>query len=716
MKTRILALLLALLCTLSFAACDTPDGTDPNDTGITAETEEETTEEPIIINEDTLVLAQDKQSEYFIVRSVDSTDAEIKAAYDLHNYLSKITGCRIRIITDDQPETDYELVVGYTNRSPEDQFDEEALGEEGFAIETVGKKLFIAGSDTRGALYGVYTFLEEYLGVRFYASDYEYIPKKPVLALQPIARDTQIPVFEYRDIDFVISRVDNFQTKLKINGVNAPSDPSTGGKTDYVGGFVHTFNSLVSPDLYRSSHPEYWGMNPDGSPQDEGGRQLCLSNPEVLQIATESVRTLLENNPHTDIISISQNDSGEQLPCMCKNCQAIYDEEGAYSGAIIRFVNAIANEFAEDYPNVKFDTLAYRYSRSVCKTKPADNVIVRLCTIECCFSHPLGTCPDVYGKANSDNTIAEDIAAWGEITDNIYVWDYVTNYAESVTIFPNFNTLLPNARFFAEHNVIGLYEEGNYFSDTCDFSELRSYIMAKILWDPYMSEEEYWGHIDDFLRGYYGRGWKSIRAYIDLAQDLVKDIHFGIYDRAAIALYKSEIVGSNRNELPESLTLDMIKNYETTDWTPYLWYYRAAEPSPLVTEGYKLFDEAMAQADEDQLLRLEKLRLQIDFLYSYTLYKNYGRDFIYDNIEQLLLNFFKKHPDGQNVPKEEQNSYIRTSRQYAAESYLAEYEEFNRTLCDRAVWHGIDMMYEGCYSLSENKERLAFNCVPREWK
>lgn len=712
MKTRIIALLLALFCIFPLCACDST--ADPAGTG--AETEEETTEEVIVINEDTLVLAQDKQTEYFIVRAEDSTDAEIKAAYDLHSYISKMTGCRIRIITDAEPENEYEIVVGYTNRSPEEQFDEDALGDEGFAIETVGKKLFIAGSDTHGALYGVYTFLEEYLGVRFYSSEYEYIPKKPVLVVQPIARDTQIPVFEYRDVDFVISRVDNFQSKLKLNGIYASSDPSVGGKTDYVGGFVHTFNLLVPPEKYRAEHPEYWGMNPDGTPQEGGYVQLCLSNPEVLAIATESVRTLLENNPDADIISISQNDSGEQLPCMCKNCQAIYDEEGAYSGAIIRFVNAIAGEFAEDYPDVKFDTLAYRYSRSVCKTAPADNVIVRLCTIECCFSHPLGTCPDVYGKADSDNTIAEDIAAWGEITDNIYVWDYVTNYAESVTIFPNFNTLLPNVRFFAEHNVIGVYEEGNYFSDTCDFSELRSYIMAKILWDPYMSEEEYWGHIDDFLRGYYGKGWKSIRAYIDLAQELVADTHFGIYDRAATELYKSTVVKGDRSALPDTLTLDMIVNYKTTDWTPYLWYYRDAAAPELVTRGYELFDEALAKADEDQAERIEKIRLQIDFLYSYTLYKRYSKDVLYDNIEQLLINFFDDHPDGGQIPVNEQKSYIRTVREYAAAEYVAQYEAFNKALCEKAIWYGIDMMYEGCYSLSEQKDRLAFNCVPREWK
>ena len=708
MKHRLLCLLMAIFCVLPLCACDGA-ANEP------AETDWEETTEAIIINEDTLILAQDQVSDYVIIRPAASEPSEIKAAFDLQTYINKISGCRIPIKTDEEPVGAYELVVGYTNRSDEAQFDEEALGEEGFVIETVGKSVFIGGSGVHGALYGVYTFLDEYLGVRFYSSDYEYIPKKPTLVVQPIARDEQIPVFEYRDVDFVISRVDDYQTKLKLNGMYASSDASVGGRTNYVGGFVHTFNSLVSPDLYRAAHPEYWGKNPDGTPQEGAHVQLCLSNPEVLAIATESVRGLLESNPQADIISISQNDSGEQLPCMCRDCQAIYDEEGAYSGAIIRFVNAIANEFAADYPDVKFDTLAYRYSRSVCKTPPADNVIVRLCTIECCFSHPLGTCADVYGKADSDNTIAEDIEAWGKITDNVYVWDYVTNYNEAVTIFPNFNTLLPNVRFFAEHSVIGVYEEGNYFSDTCDFSDLRAYIMAKILWNPYMTEEEYWGHIDDFLRGMYGRGWKNIREYLDLAQSLVADTCFGIYDRAADKLYKHTLVKRSRDELPDTLTLDMILNYETTDWTPYLLYYRSYDPSELITRGYVLFDEAQALANEDQSERIDKIRLQIDFLYAYTLYANSNKDVLYDNIEQLLINFFDDHPDGKQIPASEQNSYIRTIREYAAQDYLNAYEEYNRVLYENAVWHNIYMIYEGCRDIAEEKHTLNFSLPPREW-
>ena len=239
--------------------------------------------------------------------------------------------------------------------------------------------------------------------------------------------------------------------------------------------------------------------------------------------------------------------------------------------------------------------------------------------------------------------------------------------------------------------------------------------MAKILWDPYMSEEEYWGHIDDFLRGMYGKGWKNIRAYIDLAQDLVKDIHFGIYDRAPLALYPQERVSGDNDFLPDTLTLDMIKNYKTTDWTQYLWIYRDVKPSELVSRGYELFDAALAKADEDQAERIDKIKLQLDFLNSYTLYANANKDVLYDNIEQLLINFFDDHPDGGQIPVNEQKSYIRTIREHAAESYLASYEEYNRELYQRAVWYGITMIHEGDADISESKDQMNFDRVPREW-
>ena len=719
MKRSICALL-ATIMLFGATACSPSGATDGTTEGFgTTAAEPETTiepeetEAPLEIKEDTLVFVQNNISEYTIIRPQEATDAIVKAASELRSYIKDISGVQIPVKTDSEPVSEYEILVGYTNRSADGQFDTAKLGDEGFVIETVGKKLFIAGSGVRGALYGVYTFLEEYLGCRFYTSDCEKIPSRDVLGVQPIERDEQIPVFEYRDIDFVTSRQNNFQPKLKANGVYNYTSAEFGGKIEYVGGFVHTLEQWIPQETY----PQYYGVNEDGTRQSGWGAQPCLSNPEVLEFVKEKVRSLLKDRPDAKIISISQPDNGTlQLPCMCANCKKIYEEEGAYSGAMIRFVNAVAAEFAADYPNLKFDTLAYHHTRSVCKTPPADNVVIRFCTIECCFSHPLGTCKDVYAMAGSEKTISEDIADWAKVSDKLYVWDYTTNYTESVTFFPNFNVLLKNAQFFANNSVIGVYEEGNFFSDTCDFPELRSYIMAKILWNPYMSEEEYWGYIDDFLKNYYGKGWKYIREYIDLAQKYVEDKHFGIHDKFAYTIY-AHTVDRTDKKVPADLTLDMIKNYTTVDWSKYLDYGRKVTECELVTRGFELFDAAAALAGPEQAERIAKLRLIPEFAHSYALSEIYSPTALKDGIVDMLYAFFQENAEGKAVPMAERTALTLEVRNYVIDTYGDYYVSYNRDLCERALSYEIYQIYEGMPQVfTTDDPKLNLKTTPDKWR
>ena len=188
------------------------------------------------------------------------------------------------------------------------------------------------------------------------------------------------------------------------------------------------------------------------------------------------------------------------------------------------------------------------------------------------------------------------------------MWDYTTNYVESVTFFPNFNVLRENVRFFVNNSVVGVYEEANFFSETCDFPELRSYIMAKLLWNPHMTEAEYRGYIDEFLRDYYGEGWGYIREYINLAQSIVEKKHFGIHDKFSKTIYAHKVEKKNRTLLNE-LTLAMLADYENVDWSKYLAYNAPVTESELVTRGFQLFDAAAAVATPEQAQRIAKLRM-----------------------------------------------------------------------------------------------------------
>ena len=194
-------------------------------------------------------------------------------------------------------------------------------------------------------------------------------------------------------------------------------------------------------DLY-DAHPEWFWPRDD--PTAYG--QLCWSNSSLQAFMLETVRKILRAQPHANIVSVSQNDNG--LYCQSPAEMAIIKAEGTPGGAMFRAVNFIADGLLDEFPDVAIDTLAYQWSRPAPKiTKPRDNVIIRLCSIECNFGAPL-TDP-------SNAPFQTDIVNWGKLSERIYIWNYVTNFGHYLAPFPDWFSLGPNVQFFFDHGVKG---------------------------------------------------------------------------------------------------------------------------------------------------------------------------------------------------------------------------------------------------------------------
>ena len=143
-----------------------------------------------------LRITDNGNSEYVIIIRKNHSASEKTAAEELAAYLKKITDAEIPVKTDDERKTDHEIVIGFTNRGGKGK---KELGEEGFTIKTEGKRLFILGSEVRGALYGVYSFLEKCCGCRFYTDTCERVPQMNMLTV-PEIDCTELPGFEYRNV------------------------------------------------------------------------------------------------------------------------------------------------------------------------------------------------------------------------------------------------------------------------------------------------------------------------------------------------------------------------------------------------------------------------------------------------------------------------------------------------------------------------------------
>lgn len=703
MKKILLFLVTALLIT-SFASCNTqsnivePDGSDTEIT--TQKPTEKPTEKPTSKPEPTKPedfddkgnVTLDGWSDYVIVTGEDASKSETTAAKQLQTYLKKISGATIKIVTDKKAEQEKEIVVGKTNRESENEFDRNELGDEGFVIKTRDKKIFIVGGELRGTLYGVYTYLENYLGCRFYTNDFEKIPTIDPLPFIEIEEDKQIPIFETRNPGWVDSYDHDFSAKLKINGSHGRGTTSAtfGSNPTWAGSPCHTLYDLA----------EMSGKSFNNEP--------CLSDENVYQTVLKNVKKILEANPNASYISVSQNDSDtNDRACKCEKCNEVYRRTGSRSGIYLTFVNRIAEEIKDEYPNVMIHTFAYKFTKDVpVGVIPADNVMVQFCTIEACFRHPLAECThSVYSSSTDFEKLVKD---WAEICNYLAVWDYTTNFSYYNMSFPNFDAMYDNIRLFADNNVKYVYEQGNFQSTNGEFSELRSYLLARLLWDPYMTREEYYAYMDEFLLDYYGEGGPKIREYIDLILDETKDAHVGIYD-APSKLYPNSVNVIRESGIPTNITAENLRNFRTVDWTPYYEWYASYDQNKVLSEGKKLFEEALSLASTDeQKKHVEKSSLQITCLESYYLY---GRmEAIRQNIYKLAYDLTKELNSGDDS----ECSFVATAiSNYVFADLKAEYIEFNKLYLKKLS--SFNIKYEAeTFPISPDGQ-YDFSTTPNKW-
>ena len=463
------------------------------------------------------MLARDGKSDYVIVVAPDATPPEQTAAKELQDHLAKVTGATLKILPEGEAAADAEqIVVGPSARMKQflPDLDVEQLGHDGIVMRTVGRSLVLAGRRPRGTLYAVYTFLEDIVGCRWWTSTESFIPRKPTLELPrlDVTYATPLRVREafYRDaFDGV------FAARSRCNGHFERIPPERGGHYSIIG-WCHTFFRILPPSEHFAQHPE-WYSEINGK-RSADHTQLCLTNEEMRKEFTRQALAWIRKQPDAGMISVSQNDW--RNPCQCAKCKAVRDEEGSESGPLLRFVNAVAAGIEKEFPDFLVETLAYSYTRQPPRhVKPRHNVVVRLCTIECSFVQPLATGPQ-------NEKFRGDIEGWSAIAPKLYIWNYVTNFANYILPHPNLRVLAPNLRTFVKHKAIGLFEQGDSKSGIGDFVRLRAWLLAHLMWDPRRDDRAL---IREFLDGYYGPAAPHLLAYLDLIHDAAE--RSGVYLR-----------------------------------------------------------------------------------------------------------------------------------------------------------------------------------------
>ena len=504
----------------------------------------------------------------------------------------------------------------------------ELTGEDSFVIFTYKSDVIICGKTDLGTLYGTYHFIEKFLGVDWLTPNCETFDEPANVS--EIDIKYQFKTFlrychSYNGCD------EKFRVRRRLNYTvgDINDKPAYGGvrgiKYAFSWGlFGHTFEILLPYEQYYISHPEYFSFSPNHMGENHR-YQICLTNPDVLKIVTENALKYLDAHPDCKIISISQNDSYFDFQdnyCVCDNCKNIMQQEGAYSGVLLQFVNQVAAKIAERYPDVKVHTFAYHFTEDAPQhIKPADNVIIQFC-LHLPFGFALTDNEEVSRREK------DKIDRWSNICKNIFIWTYLCDFSNYFASVGNFRALYYNTRYFYQKGVKGMFQQDSSDYSCYGFSELRSYLVAKLFTEPDMTYFEYKKLILKFLSGYYGQGGKYIYKYILFLDDKYDYIDF---------------------------------NCMTTE--EYINFFADKD---FIDDGNDLFDKAEKLAENEEIKnRIKKCRLQLDYLNLFYLYKTAVDDLSkkeYENRYKAFLSKMvdcgvKRYKEGGNIPDIERIDY-----------------------------------------------------------
>ena len=430
-----------------------------------------------------------KISDYKIIVPVQADALEKQASQQLQQYLSKIAGSEIPVLNESEFKGKKAIYIGKTDYAKAEKVDFASIEGDGYTYKSAGNNFIIAGGNKKGVLYGVYDFLQG-LGFRKLSPDYVYIPKTKDFS--PAKKDiTFNPLINYRTTSYGQMGDQEYSDWNKLSS-----------RSDW-GLFVHTFATLVPPQQYGQSHPEYYSLR-NGVRQT--ATQLCLSNQEVADVLIDNLKKKIAENPGATYWSVSQNDNDQY--CQCDNCKALNEKYGGVpSGSIIYFVNKVAKAI----PDKIISTLAYWYTRKAPQNIQIEpNVNIMLCNIESRRQAP------VY---ETDPAFSKDLKDWGALTNDILIWDYNIQFTNFFDPFPNLYTLKPNIKFYRDNHVNALFMQANS-EPAAEMALLRSYLISKLMWKPDADDKMI---MDEFLNNYYGAAGPYIRRYIDIMHDsLVK--------------------------------------------------------------------------------------------------------------------------------------------------------------------------------------------------
>ena len=459
-------------------------------------------------------------SSYQLLLPQDANETLEFAASEQIDNIRNATGVNLSVVEDKDNLSEGQYIsLGNTSllRNAEIQISYDEIGAQGYYIKTIDDDIILASTTDDGVLYAAYGLLEKYFDYRYYCEDTIRLTQRKTVEL------LDLDIMDVPDVAYRSSG-----TNETVNSLNNRRRLRVGTLYDGWEGMVaHTYFLILNPDIYREDNPEWY--SPDGE-------NLCLTNLDR-DVFTENLKSIIEERPNAQYISIGQQDNFSFCDCNdCNNKIADWQNKGAAEGAAIsslmmEFSNDIATRIdawiKAEHPErkeLRLVTFAYNSTKSApCiedketgewklldpSLKAVDNLSVMMVPYNAImnydFSHEL------------NQSVMRQFKSWGAATDSLFDWMYDFNFDNSIQpFFASFGALSGDFKILKEFNTEWVYIERGATSDNkrgINFEIMKDFVSANLLWDTSLNPEDL---IDEFMIAYYKEAAEPLKKYIEL--------------------------------------------------------------------------------------------------------------------------------------------------------------------------------------------------------
>ena len=435
----------------------------------------------------------------------------------LQQFVLQASGAKLRVVQPKDgvlpPVTGPAIVIGDCEEAAAAGLVGKDMPVEGFAVKTAADRVFIVGNNevvdartraaSEGTAWGIFEFLERYVGVRWYypvCPDHNKdnmglsIPPAATLAVPPVWL-ADAPAFRKRNMWIV--------SMLFLRGGNSWPIVLR----------VHSPN-WAGVKEYRQNRPEVYQLRSDGA---RNYAMLCYGNAKTLETYLENISRHFDEGKKAalgifgDAISVSPNDA--EIACYCEDCRALWDDNAGGHGSASRimatFVDRLARAVKERWPDKTIIFLPYlNYTKAPEGFKFPGNVEIQLCGMP-----GLAQYKEPGIKASEQANIDRWIAISGRKIQN---WHY-SCWPEDRTRAPYIYPHVIKAHYQKNRDkMVGSFINGPHHRHHWPRNHLSLYCWLRLLWDPDFDVD---AAVDEHCRRLYGPAADTMRQLVRMQMD-----------------------------------------------------------------------------------------------------------------------------------------------------------------------------------------------------